>query len=204
MNQTRFKPMLFSTDMVEAILEGRKTMTRRIRRVITNPTDYQVGDVLWVRETWQETTWLHPSNNEYGYIYKASENGKEWAANDESWKWKPSLFMPKKACRLFLEVTEVREERLQDITRQDCIDEGIGYLISNWERRSGIGGSWYDYERKTFLGLPSGKISPSMSFMSLWRSINGPNSWDENPWVVVISFKRIEKPEGFGIDNIKN
>jgi hypothetical protein len=153
----RFYPILFSTSMVEAILAGKKTQTRRVFKInktpITHPQENvfwdiemrkavynslggqswwncpygNMGDVLWLRETWQETTWLHPSNDEYGYIYKASENGREWAANYENWTWKPSLFMPKSACRLFLEITDIKVERLKDISADDIKREGVSY-----------------------------------------------------------------------------
>ena len=198
----RFVPILFSTLMVEAIMQGRKTQTRRVFKVNKIPiADKQetvvwdvemgeavycsrggqswwncpygkVGDILWVRETWQETTWLHPSNEEYGYIYKASQNGRDWAAHDESWKWKPSLFMPKDACRLFLEITDIRIERLQDISANDIKNEGVSYTI--------------DYY-------------PSLLELweNLWVKINGQQSWDENPFVWVISFKVVECPYGF-------
>src|SRR5690606_25026856 len=92
---------------------------------------YKIGDVLWVRETWQKTTFLHPLYDEYGHIYKASENGRKWAESDEGWIWKPSIFMPKEACRLFLKVTNVRAERLQDITDADIVDEGISATVSS-------------------------------------------------------------------------
>ena len=211
----RFVPILFSSPMVEAIIQGRKTQTRRTIkgledctpvhelycdadwklekmdmicrngqwycRLCRNGNDmngigikskYNIGDILWVRETWQETTWIHPSNDEYGYIYKASENGKEWAANDESWKWKPSLFMPKEACRLFLEITDVRIERLQEISSDSIKAEGVSYTIDYYPN---------------LLEL----------WENLWVKINGQQSWDENPFVWAISFKLVECPYGF-------
>ena len=198
----RFMPILFSTQMVDAILEGRKTQTRRIFKVnktqISHPQENvfwdkemgeavytslggqswwncpygNVGDILWVRETWQETTWLHPSDENYGYIYKASENGREWAANDESWTWEPSLFMPKDACRLFLEITNIRIERLQDISANDIKSEGVSYTIDYYPN---------------FLEL----------WENLWVKINGQQSWQDNPFVWVIEFKQVECPYGF-------
>lgn len=197
-----FRPILFSTPMVEAILDGRKTQTRRIFKVNKTPITHQqetvfwdvemgeavynsmggqswwncpygnIGDILWVRETWQETTWLHPSNEEYGYIYKASENGREWAANDESWTWKPSLFMPKSACRLFLEITDIRIERLQEISANDIKSEGVSYTIDYYPN---------------LLDL----------WENLWIKINGQKSWDENPFVWVVNFKVVDCPYGF-------
>jgi hypothetical protein len=187
--------------MVQAILAGRKTQTRRVVKpqplhdiskteifvsgsrwgsrsekqpdgsysIWNTKCPYgQPGDVLWVRETWQETTWLHPSNDEYGYIYKASENGREWAANDESWTWKPSIYMPKDACRIFLRITNVRVERLQDISAADCYKEGACSPTSS---------------------------TPKLAWQLLWQSINGPESWNTNPFVWVVEFERIEKPQ---------
>jgi hypothetical protein len=196
-------PILFSTPMVQAILDGRKTMTRRVVKephqswmnedtnaewwsVADNLSKYQKGDVLWVRETWQETTWLHSSNDEYGYIYKASLNGKVWECNDEGWKWRPSLFMPKSACRIFLEVVSVKVERLNEITERDTIAEGI-----EWLNRNEFSG-WKVYT--DYLATTS---NPKVSFQSLWQSIKGADSWQANPFVWCISFKRIDKPENF-------
>lgn len=195
------RPILFSTQMVHAILEGRKTQTRRIikpqpdddglwnhtlRPMSIDPrydmegwwgtTDGtgeskqykcpygQEGDKLWVRETWQVTDFLHRDDENYGYIFKASENGSEWEANDESWTWRPSIFMPKKACRIFLQVTGVRVERIQSISYQDCLAEGI---------KDGIG------------------HNADLAYRKLWESINGDCSWISNPWVWVISFMRV-------------
>ena len=154
----------------------------------------QPGDILWVRETWASLG----SGADIEYGFKAGASGDTLdAMKFYSLKWKPSIHMPKAACRLFLRIKDVRVERLQDITRDDCKKEGIAYLETVQEMWSQVGGSWYDYERKTFASLPSGKISPSMSFMSLWRSINGAESWNANPWVWVIEFERVEKPTNF-------
>ena len=215
-------PILFSTDMVKAILEGRKTQTRRVVKpqpyfesyylmelcgesltidynqgdnnpVVKCPYG-QTGDVLWVRETWRLTQPYGPE--EYYFGYKVDCGIKIQASEKYDFHspdvWKPSIHMPKEACRIFLRITNVRVERLQDITREDCIKEGIGYLETDGEKFYQLGGSWYDYERKTFNPLSSGKISPSMSFKSLWRSINGEQSWNDNPWVWVIEFERVE------------
>jgi hypothetical protein len=214
----KIHPMLFSTPMVKAILEGRKTQTRRIvkyKKEIVNPqvgfsaftnngnfavrgihkngqfgesffkVPINIGDVIWVRETWQETTWVHPSNSEYGYIYKASENGTEWSENSENWKWKPSLFMPKNACRLFLEVLDVRIEKLNEISENDAIEEGIEFS------------SEFGYKLYSKNSFFSKHLSATDSYMSLWESINGKDSWKENPFVWVYTFKLVECPSGF-------
>lgn len=197
-------PILFSTPMVKAILDGSKTMTRRIvkyNKVIDNPEvgfsiftekgefsvrgihkdgnygesffkkPYTKGDILWVRETWAYDGW-----------YKAS------CVTPEKILWRPSIFMPKEACRIWLEITNVRAERLQDITESDSIREGIEIIgvepIIKKEDR------YY----KDYLNPEQGCYSPRDSFHSLWWSINGYESWKANPWVWCISFKRIEKP----------
>lgn len=193
------RPILFSTEMVRAILDGRKTQTRRKvsekimdryyeyddlassvgkcdgfsrmweKEYLMLHCPYEVVMILWVRETWQLSTWLHPSDENYGYIYKASDNGREWEANDEEWKWKPSIFMPREACRLYLQITDIRVERLQDITEEDARAEGANKIPLEH-----LGNTWETYRQ---------------GFESLWHSINGPESWDANPYVWVISFK---------------
>lgn len=129
------------------------------------------GDLLWVRETWAKIGDI--------YLYKAN-------AEHQAMNWKPSIHMPKAASRIWLLNESVRLERLQDITREDCIAEGIAHRLTDFQKWYRQPGDWYDYERKTFAPLQSGKISPSMSFMSLWRSINGKESWKANPWVWVV------------------
>ncbi len=105
--------------------------------------------------------------------------------------WNPSIFMPKEAARIFLKVTNVRVERLQDISENDAIDEGIDFF------NHGYGGSpvgiWYrNYKYGT------NNCSPKYSFQTLWDSINAKkHPWESNPWVWVYEFERIEKPENF-------
>lgn len=198
------RPILFSTPMVQAIMEGRKTMTRRICK--RQPNDHEIytkykdgtfningpdfdsndiecpfgmpGDVLWVRETFMNAP-NFPILPEK-YYYKASKSSQFL----EEWKgcWKPSIFMPKDACRIFLQITNVRVERLNDISELDSVNEGIHLYdrISKWKN--------YMSNQSEFCTTPSG------SFASLWQSIHGLDSWKENPWVWVIEFKRIEKP----------
>jgi hypothetical protein len=203
-----FKPILFSTPMVQAILDGRKTQTRRVIKpqpldVVTYAVQrvwypevikcsYEVGDVLWVRETFQITDFLHPTDENYGYIYKASSNGTEWETNSKDWKWKPSIFMPKEACRLFLQVKNIRVELLQEITEEDAIAEGIK-PSEDFAGLYFLYGSTKNYGRITRTDY----VDPIKSFHSLWLSINGPTSWVKNPWVWVIEFEKIEKPENF-------
>lgn len=175
------RPILFSTPMVQAILAGRKTMTRRVVKIkelqqsmqigSISPLDKsflvksgntnwevrcpygEIGDVLWVRETF-----CFDGEN---YIFKP--NGKPY-------RWKPSIFMPKDAARIWLRITNVRVERLQDISRGDSMSEGCPFP---------------NIAKET---------NPSAWFAGLWQSINGEDSWNDNPWVWVIEFERIEKP----------
>jgi len=225
---TKDRPILFSTPMVQAILDGRKTQTRRTRgleEINKNPDSWKKGattqtcrfwdadkeedpnpidihygfrfngngnhelyipcpygkpgDRLWVRETWQITYFLHPSDENYGYIYKASENGKDWQENTEEWKWKPSIHMPKAAARIWLEITDISVERLQDISKEDAIAEGIEPVADGYK----------NYMPK--LSSTSQFCWPTAyhSFQSLWESINGAESWDRSPWLWVVKFK---------------
>lgn len=217
-------PVLFSTPMVQAILENSKTMTRRthgLERINDyvqkghtfrydsiedgpdedghvwfeeigpdgNPTgiyrsakpQYQIEDRIWVRETFFDARkWKHAPLFADGpdFIYKADEDAFIGDHN-----WKPSLFMPKEAARIWLEVTNVRCERLFDISEEDAIAEGVE-SIENPDFRK-----YKEYTEDIF------KLRyPSHSFFSLWRHINGKNSVAANPWVFVYEFKRIERP----------
>lgn len=196
------KPILFSTPMVQAILDGRKTMTRRVIKpqpmIMANrkPLDgyndnmikaagdfptpkYHPGDVLWVRETWaniSDWTTVDPELGvPDGYIYKANWEGAEHP------KWRPSIFMPKEACRLFLRVTGARVERLQEITVDDCRNEGA------------CCSDCYD------VGEHSQSCKCDTRFRNLWDGLNAKRGygWDTNPWVWVYTFERCEKPEGW-------
>lgn len=210
---TKFRPILFSTPMVQALLENRKKMTRRtkgLEKVNENPDDwkfeafgknpdnekdkrlcayftikgtqtwyyqicpYNVGDVLWVRETWQ----IRDSRNPNEIFYKASDNMT-------CAPWKPSIFMPKEACRIFLKLKRIRVERLRDIFHSDARAEGVDFV-------EGINGNLY----YNYLTLDHG-CNELFSFMTLWQKINGENSWEFNPFVWVYEFEQIEKPLEF-------
>ena len=189
---TKEKPILFSTEMVRAILDGRKTQTRRtIKEYIPAKIEWitphdldnnkfgfytenedsivckygKIGDRLWVKETYA----VYGENSIIPYEYKA--NFKETI--DKFWKWKPSIFMPRKASRITLEIINIRVERLNDISEQDAIAEGV--TINNLK----------------FIGLDESKIN-RIAYKLLWESINGQGSWEQNPWVWVIEFKRVE------------
>jgi len=201
----KFIPILFSTPMVQAIIEGRKTMTRRKIKLYkadehplrqtsqwmqeNNTCPYgKVGDVLWVREAFVPDYF-----DDHSCGYKADWNNVAAELMPEP-KWKPSLFMPKAACRIFLEITEIRVERLNDITREDAVKEGIECNGIN----KPIVYRNYLSDGAKFLHSTNGiRFTPIDSFKSLWQSINGKDSWKANTWVWVISFKRIDKSEGF-------
>jgi len=150
-------PILFKGEMVRAILAGWKTQTRRLNL----KTKYAVGDRLWVKETFQ-TMAMKP-------VFRA-----DWTGGDL--KWKSSLYMSRKQSRITLEVTAVREERLQDISQEDAIAEGC------------------EYGKKVLLPHASVKVwthTARDAYRRLWESINGPGSWDENPIVKVITFTMV-------------
>ena len=173
------KQILFNKEMVRAILDGRKTCTRRTLKhpfivhpngYITKPRGnenlcpydppYQPGDILYVRETWKKA----PN----GYYYY-----EDWQRDDiaDVTKWKPSIHMPKEAARIWLKVTDVRVERLQDMTDDDAEAEGC-----------------FDYT-STALGFPDVWDS------TIKKSDLDRYGWDASPWVWVIEFERCEKPE---------
>lgn len=237
MTKTTFRPILFSTPMVQAILEGRKKMTRRTKGLENfnesledwiydgideendgshymemidksgNPLErykevvpaYNVGDVLWVRETFQ-TTCYGPQ-----YVYKANYPTEripfgvpETIENFKDVKWKPSLFMPKKACRFFLKVKSVKVEKLQDISLEDIKKEGIKlkeFKINKLLYKYGI-------NNPSFHFIPEGATPTEyeihkLAWYDLWISINGTESWMSNPFVFVYEFERIDKPLDF-------
>ncbi len=188
------RPILFSGDMVRAILDGRKTQTRRVIKPqpysvspVTNTPfweegslncPYQIGDRLWVRETWA----LNPYLLELpAYVYRADYE----PLSDILIKWKPSIHMPRSASRITLEITGVRVERLQDISEQDAIAEGIESAQLPNEETCKL--RWKDYQAKF---IKCGFFSSIDSFKSLWDSINvQKHPWESNPWVWVVEFK---------------
>lgn len=193
------KPILFNTEMVRAILDGRKTVTRRtvkqdvwenfvceeekvinyydsktdILRAPTYKAKYQADDYLYVRETW--STWTD------GYVYKAwtSPFPQPGRYNDEFMTWHPSIHMPKEAARIFLRVTDVRVERLQDISGHVVLAEGV----DNGKSNPAMGIRWENMQRTAFSELWDSTIS---------KKDLGKYGWNANPWVWVIEFERVE------------
>jgi hypothetical protein len=153
---------------------------------------YKPGDILWVRETFAE--WENG-----GYAYKADGFFERYGAWEKDTpnkfhdverveKWKPCLFMPKEACRIWLKVTDVRAERLQDISEPDSISEGVESWVEERMKSRPT-----HYKMYCDLDNPNDPATYSstakVSFESLWHKINGPESWEANPWVWVVSFK---------------
>ena len=128
----------------------------------------QPGDLLWVRETWRGI------EQDYGlprYEYKATES------INLTDKWKPSIHMPKEAARIWLQVTDIRVERLHDITEDDAIAEGVEKLGD------------FVFPYKHYASNTASCVDAKTSFRTLWQEINGDESWEANPWLWVISFK---------------
>lgn len=198
------RPILFSGEMVRAILDGRKTQTRRVMKcpvschskILGQPMEHEPmvshkgdwhkpnewspygipGDRLWVRETWQALN-VHrdipmkqvtPQPPICCLAFKATEQDrKKERLPVYSGKWRPSIFMPRWASRILLEITNVRVERVQEINEADALAEGVG-----------------------FWGCDTIEV-----FQNLWDSINAKRgySWESNPWVWVIEFKRVKE-----------
>ena len=201
------KPILMSTPMVRAILDGRKTQTRRIVKNIPSvcnsvrdsedktylrgvsdngsalwmiDSPWSIGDILWVRETWHPKRHSMPTGWKYEYRATAEEDG-----NPTDEPWKPSLFMPKDACRIKLRITNIRAERLQDISEEDSKAEGVYFYGWDDHHQDDYKNYLYDDKNCDDWGLKTARES----YTSLWESINGKGSWDKNPWVWVITFE---------------
>jgi hypothetical protein len=230
-------PILFSTPMVQAILEGRKTVTRRIVKPqpddsgLWNHSQYpmsvdsdmsgwwgtvadigeqkkftakcEVGDILWVRETWTTLGYNNGNKGETdAYVYKASENGIVQESNSKGWRWRPSIFMPREACRLFLKVKSVKVERLHTITPEDASREGVRYAVSPSKELDMVYPCFEVKENGALSFMPESwtelngdSLTDALlyaHFAELWCDINGRESWDANPWVWVIEFEKLE------------
>ncbi len=179
------KPILFSTDMVEAILDGRKTMTRRIFKPNKQETYDLPGDnILYVRERFEVET------DGYVKFYANNREVKHNTAYRELTKWKPSIHMPKKDARIWLQEKEVRVERLQDISEEDAISEGIVYDDFFGKYKCPLCQFEGHYLSNTTFLCDDGFYSTAKkAFAELWSSINGKESWYKNPYVLVITFE---------------
>jgi hypothetical protein len=143
---------------------------------------FNVGDILWVRETWntlseyvRKPDYSVMSNDDF--VYKANE--------DRIDKWKPSIFMPRSACRIRLKITDIRVERLQDISEADAIAEGAEPALET------AGGNFLEYIDKSHVFYNFAPFKFRTGYKKLWSKINGQKSWDENPFVWVIEFKKL-------------
>jgi hypothetical protein len=145
----------------------------------------QPGDRLWTRETWAHNP------RDKSFLYRATDNDGAlvWADGAGHNRWKPSIHMPRAASRILLEIAGVRVERLQDISEQDAIAEGIE---GRYHPAAPNLWTWRDYDSKKERFSYGTAVYPKSVFRKLWQSINGPESWAQNPWCWVVEFKRIE------------
>ena len=204
------RPILFSGPMVRALLAGTKTQTRRVVKLdvagrvrhggkswhIDDPDTVlgcpygQPGDRLWVRETFIGDEFM-------GCRYRAdgkqfvTVNGMKTDYEFVVKKWKAAIHMFRWASRITLEVAAVRVERLQDISEVDAMAEGVEH--NPIDPSPQFGQTWRDYlDTHNAYGCGHAKGS----YFSLWESINGPGSWDANPWVWVVEFRRVAPSAG--------
>lgn len=222
MPEIKERPILFSAPMVRAILEGRKTVTRRVvnpqprltdgsgfawkghlfgcgsddRKTARNFSKHccpygHPGDRLWVRETclindFREVGVPEAERADCQIIYRA-DGTPDWEGEEELIRWRPSIHMPRWASRILLEITDVRVERLQDITEQQALAEGIvgvpfrpddgwpictGYKVGPDDGKTGL------------------ETTAAKAFAGLWDSVGG--NWSANPWVWVVEFKLVK------------
>jgi hypothetical protein len=203
MSQAKERPILFSGHMVRAILNGQKTVTRREIKPSMRSADSsfelhrqedeswrpmhtfdescmdakgtehpivcpygQPGDRLWVREAWAQIN-VAQAPGESWVVYRECDNRTDYGG-----PWKPSIHMRRRDSRILLEVTDVRVELLQDISEEQAEAEGVGFLRHATDADE--------------------TLTAAQLFECLWSSINGDESWNGNPWVWVVEFKRIE------------
>ena len=187
------RPILFSSLMVRAILDGSKTQTRRIAKDIgdENCTELPNGDMVDTVDLCPfgkpgETLWCRETHSVIAgkCYYRATL--PEGNLDCHFKPWKPSIFMRREHSRITLEITNVRVERLQDISSSDAVAEGVA-------SESGLLGSdlfglhnWADHLR-----IPYGDSYARARYAMLWQSINGPGSFDRNPFVWVVEFRRV-------------
>ncbi|KKL63044.1 hypothetical protein LCGC14_2179100, partial [marine sediment metagenome] len=217
-------PIIFNTEMVKAILDNRKSQTRRVIKPqptpepdrieyygekigwgwvptsrsgkigIFKPPGYkcpygEIGEKMWVRETWAKVgdneDDIHGSRycGSYGSVYFKAD----YLPSDDHLKWKPSIFMPRWASRIDLEITDIRVERVQDIKERDCESEGIEVAESIGDY---AGALWTARTEKATFNFSNAQSA----FQYLWDSINAKRGygWKVNPFVWVIDFKEIK------------
>ena len=184
------KPILFNNQMVKAIVEGRKTVTRRLAKSKKPP--FAVGDVLYVRETWQDDTIYTHADFATKYYYRADGETQP--------TWRPSIHMPKKAARLWLRVTDVRLERLQDITAEEVRREGVvdSCCMCHYNSKKNEGKIECDKGITKICECDLDNMFDDLGFRALWdstipQSVQSQYGWKANPLVWVISFDRIKE-----------
>lgn len=211
------RPILFSGPMVRGLLSGQKTVTRRLLKMphglwetsatgelipIPVKCPYgQPGDRLWVRETWycdhfevQKGPYLQPADM-HDLDQSRLDGELVYAADglapyeQEQPTWKPSIHMPRWASRILLEITDVRVERLQDGEGETAFESR--YIAEGINRIHQGDGDYAFHPFKSEPG-PGNWTDPFDAWRELWVSINGPESWNANPWVWVIEFKRVK------------
>lgn len=200
------RPIIFSAPMVRALLDGRKSQTRRVLKkpaamnalAVFGPAflllpgnvdlvGYAAGDRLWVREGFVRYHDLDDNDMRVGPLktaYRADGNFRWLDADTDTFRdcppWKPSIHMPRWASRLTLIVTEVRAQRLQEISAADAKAEGV--VHNNVVDRLASAPLW------SVPGTGAGGRHAIAAFAALWASLHGPEAWDANPWVAAISF----------------
>jgi hypothetical protein len=229
MENGKERPILFNAPMVRAIMDGKKTQTRRLMtpQPFAQPEDLddgtfgvyagdelagvirchygRPGDRLWVRETWRteelpdgQDGIRFAADQEFVPIANTREASDIWLVDNDNGrhgtKWRPSIFMRRWASRITLEVTNVRVERLQDISEEDAMAEGVPPFGEEY--------SCFSLEQP----IPCGEGRPSFaagsrpyaaSYAVLWDEINADRApWSANPWVWVVEFKRVEAANG--------
>ncbi len=184
--------ILFKTPMVQAILDGSKTATRRLctscvahwekvsggeerrKHLLMSQCKVRFGDLLYVKETYAAV---------HGVIhYKADykDFGNALLNSIPNFKWSPSLYMPKNKARIWLQVTDVEVQRLQEISEYEALKEGVSFYEAGLVTRF-----------KNYTDDSAVLYTAKESFKTLWDSINGVGAWDKNPYVYKYSFQRI-------------
>jgi len=221
------RPILFSAEMVRAILDGRKTQTRRIvKPQPTGATSWlphieasgfypdkisakperlvckygQSGDQLWVRETW--------AKGETAGVARYRATDPQCDDTTSGLRWRPSIHMPRWASRITLRITDIRVERLQDISEDDARAEGCEarpFPGPWWQGYRDLGDGKLFHQQAVGETPPDWMIEPKKmpptpwldrsardNFRSIWMGLHGPDAWEANPWVWVISFERVK------------
>lgn len=194
------RPVIFNGEMVRAILAGRKTQTRRIMKPQPEPRPDKPGEYWWPAKRFEsmlqlsyfndpvakelaadacpfggigDRLWVRETFGDCGVrlVYRADTGD---GAACQVTRWTPSIHMPRSACRLLLEISDVRVERLNDISEHDALAEGVDDGTSP----AAIAAGWFE--------------KPRRAFRRLWERIYGQESWDSNPWVWVVEFKPVQ------------